>query len=605
MSVSMEMSKSVANALKTAMSNQFLSMYGLDFNEEDFTEEAVHKYLNTDADVFVEKPIEGGVKLETAPPVEDTTPPTLKWVSPMGLVRNYVQSFEPTQPYDEKTDQFIETPDASSFEQECGAVVHSKRSHTKQLGFLYNCVANFCNKLEGKVLVIGDNNGTIAYRTQFKFDYTFYRGDPDLNLLKDARRSDCLIFRDQHSTLFQKRKYDHIVVFLYTYDMEFPEDAQIHYLDLIPGQGGIMRSYSEGEYNISGKLVTLHPRPEGTSVPHTLLFDAFDPKDHFVIWHTLLYPTRRIASVIPLTNMVRLGPVEGCVISDKVDGHVCYLEVYDSILTIFNSVMQPQFSCEVRDAYSQILVLEAVDDYYIVAEPLYHEACDTFGQWLELKEYGFYYDSDDVDFPDLRFKKWYPYPLDYKWQEYAISNEGVIIKQKALPCGMKDHAFHKLMTYYVKLPNRVSYEDFIDRVVEESGVYLRGYHNIYSDPDNVYTGVGVYEVKLHSLALYRRRDKKFADATWYVEAVSQTLDYKKIFTLPLAFVRYYEIETQGLSKMINISSKIVADSQVFSLVGTKLIVKLSVDICTILVYQSKFYSVVSRYEGHSTALLMS
>jgi len=486
---------------------------------------------------------------------------------------------------------------AHRFQEECGAVVYAKHSTTKQMGFLYNCVKNFVNSLEGSVLVVGDNGGAIAYRTQFQHTYTMYRGELEFDILKENVRPGCLVHPDEFESLLIRKKFDHVVVFLYSYDFVFPKDAKVHYCSLLPGNAGISITDKTNEFLISGKIATFHPYPVGDLVCHTSLFPVYDPLDHFVVWRTSCHPTNYVSSIAPLTNIARLGPINEVMISDKIDGVPFYLDIRANVAILRNSDAVLVQKWEVFGLPNQILVLEKVapGEYYVV-EPLYVSGCATFGDWL-LK--GNYLKSNTI-----KFKRWHPFPVDFNWQQYAKSNEGVVLKSKKSICGFRDSSFRKLCTYYLKLPDRVSYEDYVGSYPVPGGstTLLRGYHNVYTDPLKIMDVPGVYEVKVCDSTLFRRRaEKKFADPTWYVEAVCAKIDFNLVFTLPLNFVRFLQTPDQGLSGIRTIKSHNVVDSHLIDIQVGGISVNFRAEVGSLLNYCGKFYVVKNSFEGHSVA----
>jgi len=203
-------------------------------------------------------------------------------------------------------------------------------------------------------------------------------------------------------------------------------------------------------------------------------------------------------------------------------------------------------------------------------------------------------------------KRWYPFPIDLNWQQFAKSGEGVVIKSKESFIGSKDYAFRRLQTYYVKIPSRVSYEDKVERYQskdQKNSVY-RGCHNIYSDPDLVFNGTGVYEVNVQRSSLSRKRDKEYADPAWYVDSVTMKLDFVKIFSLPLKLMEFAECASQGLGAMTQIKSHRVAYSQIIENRFNQIIVDFPTEIGAMLLYRDKIYSVTHTYEGHSAGIMM-
>jgi len=600
------MASIISQKIQQSFANRFFEMYQVPLIEEEITPEHVLKYLNGPADVFKVLHEEEEVILETGPLSHDTPQPNLKWVAPMQLCRQYVQEFVPEHPFNQDSDLFIVTDLAKRFEEECGAVVYAMRSHTKQLHFLYNCVANFVRSLEGSVLVVGDNGGAIAYRTQFEHTYAMYRDQPDWELVADIpdKRRHCVLYKQDLETIFQKQKFDHVVVFLYSHDFVYPKESRVHYLSLLAGNGGISKMRKTNEFNVNGKVTTLHPEPVGSMVCHTSFFPVYDPLDNFVIWYTDLFPSHcASASLTPLTNTIRLGPSQHVVVSDKLDGKLHYLNVVNNRACIQDenlNIVEELFS---KDLFDQRLVLELVGDIYFVVEPLYYSGVTTFGEWLDIGSY--------IEYENLQFKKWYPFPKDLGWQRFAKSGEGVVIKGRNSYIGGRDYAFRRLQTYYLKMPERVSYEDHVEIYHSEdrkSFVY-RGYHNIYTDPKIVYKGPGIYEINYKTNTLYRFRDKKHADPAWYVDAVVSKVDFSKILTVPLRFIEFAENANQGLGGMVKIESHRVSESHVLDKNNysnyNQLSVAFPAPIGSMLLYDNKVYSVTNCYDGHCVGILMS
>jgi len=599
----------VAQKMKQTFANKFFEMYNISLMESEFSAETVMQYLNGPANVYKMVHEIEDIVVETAPPYEMTPAPNLKWVAPMDLCRNYVQNFFPTNPYDEGFDEFITTDKKKDFERECGAVVYAMRSHTKQLHFLYACVASFVKILKGEVLVVGDNGGAVAYRTNFEHTYTMYRGQPDWELLQDIpdKRKGCIIYNEQFENLFHTRKFDHIVVFLYSYDFIFPKDAVVHYLNIIPGNGGIIKIRGNNEFNINGKVVTLHPNPVGSLICHTSYFPVHDPLDNFVSWYTDLFPASSCltASLSPLTNYNKLGRITNVLVSDKVDGELCYFEVKNKQMRVYDSKSRILFE-GVDSLPDQKIILERVDDTYFVVEPLYYFGKAKFGDWLELHDYMLNVQFDGQCFK-FEHKIWHPFPLDLNWQQFAKSGEGVVIKSRDSLIGSKDYAFRKLQTYYIKVPSRVSYEDRVERFQSKdhkNWVY-RGCHNIYSDPDLVFDGTGVYEIHVQRCALFRKRDKVHADPAWYVDAVTMILDFSKIFCVPLKLIEFADNANQGLGAMSHVKHHRVAVSQVMpSPHFNELHVNFPADVGSILSHLGKVYVVFESDISCSAGVLM-
>jgi len=593
----------LAQKMQQSFANKFFELYQVPLIEEEVTPEHVLKYLNGPANVYKTIYEEENVVLETAPLCHDTPQPNLKWVAPMQLCRQYVQEFLPTNPYDEKKDEFISTPLAKRFEEECGAVVYAMRSHTKQLHFLYNCVSNFVRALQGKILIVGDNGGAIAYRTQFEHTYVMFRDQPDWELICDIpdQRRHCILYKQDLETIFQRQRFDHIVVFLYSHELDYPLDSRVHYISLLSGNGGIVKMRKKNEFNVNGKVTTLHPDPIGSIVCHTSFFPVHDPLDNFVIWFTDLFPSRdNSASLTPLTNNIRLGPVQHVMISDKLDGDLFYLNVELGKMAMLNDKFEVIKNFGKTDLVEQRLILEKVGEKYYVTEPLFYSGLSYFSEWLKLGAYPIS--------KNFGFKRWHPFPVDLNWQKFAKSGEGVVIKSRKCLIGSRDYAFRKLQTYFVKLPARVSYEDKVEifHSQDRKEFVYRGQHNIYTDPKLVYKGPGVYEINFRFNTLYRKRDKIFADPAWYVESVSMSLDFSRILTVPLKFTEFTENTNQGLGGMIRIKSHRVAASHILDdNKYNQITVSFPAEIGSMLVYLNKTYSVCRSFEGHCVGVLMS
>jgi len=592
----------IAQKLKIGFSCKYLEMYKIAISEEDRTEEMVLRYLETSKNIMkvVHEPT--AIHVETAPPFDDTPAPTLKWVGPMADMRSYVQGFLPTCPYNAEKDMFVSTEHAEKLEKQCGAVVYSTRAHTKQMHFLYDCVSEFIKTLDGSVLVIGDNGGAICYRTQFLHTYTMYRGSPTAELLKQTQNRLTLVTEDEIPTLLQKRKFDHIVQFLYSYNFRFPEGQVVHYLSLIPGKGGIVRTGVEGEFNVNGKLVSLHPEPRGTMVCHTSLMKrVFDPMDHFVVWYTRRMPSQNYSSLAPLTDITRLGPRSNNWISDKLDGQTCYLEVRDHQLHLKDSRGEVMFGLP-SPFSNQVLVVERVmldaKIQFFVTEPLYCSGVSTFDEWVSLGDY-FHLDW-------LRFKTWHRYPDTDKWQNFAGSGEGVVIKSGDSIIGSKDFAFRKLSTYFLKLPSRRSYEDLVSKHVKDGEFMLKGHHNIYTDPLKLYKGVGVYEINVATMTLWRNRpEKEHADPVWYVEAVATYPNLNKVFSYPMSVVRQDGLQNQGLIALHTVDTHRVDHAHVIDDSPGMLIVNFPADPNSVLLYKSKYYLTSVSHDGKTVGVLMT
>lgn len=164
---------------------------------------------------------------------------------------------------------------------------------------------------------------------------------------------------------------------------------------------------------------------------------------------------------------------------------------------------------------NQILICEMVKDTIYICEPLVHPA-NEFGKWDALKYGQSVFHVFDRDYLFVK-KFWYPFPVNGDWQSYADSGEGIVLKNRNSVLGYHNMRYGKLESYYLKLPDRVSYEDLIEF---RNGQFI-GYHGVYTDPDNCYSSHGVYEVFLRKRVLVRFRSrKKFGDPHWYVVSLN-------------------------------------------------------------------------------------
>lgn len=159
----------------------------------------------------------------------------------------------------------------------------------------------------------------------------------------------------------------------------------------------------------------------------------------------------------------------------------------------------------------------------MIAEPTFHKKLRMFGEWIappEKYEFG----ACEL-FNNVSVKQWNEFQPE-AWKNFAVSGEGVVIKKRFSYIGSKNPYFGKLNSYYIKLPDRVSYEDRIDLV---AGEYI-GLHAIYTDPNKVFKGTAVYEVNAKTNIIFRKRDKRNPDFSWYVDIVRNSpVDLKNIF----------------------------------------------------------------------------
>jgi len=203
-------------------------------------------------------------------------------------------------------------------------------------------------------------------------------------------------------------------------------------------------------------------------------------------------------------------------------------------------------------------------------------------------------------------KIWTSFPLDAQWERIASSGEGIVIKNRNCVIGQYSMRYSKLETYYLKLPDRVSYEDN----VEVKNDRLVGIHGNYTDPLKLYAGPGVYEINMKTLTLYKQRDKYFADPYWYVQALLNPPTFKiveskksvesSIFKYNVSECEYSESDG-GVIRLKNVRTEVKPGS-LQELKGTKdIIVSIPhtrvLNIGSHIMYQDREYIVYKCEKG--------
>jgi len=316
---------------------------------------------------------------------------------------------------------------------------------------------------------------------------------------------------------FQRVNFDHIVYcFSSNRLIEYGWSAQRHYLSFVPGINGIVSGKKPGEFLLKGRIMSCSSFAVGTIVSHSLLCGDNGPYDSSILWYTQKMDIHRHCSMIPLSSSDFVGTVDEIYISDKLDGETLYFSIFGGIVEVF----RPEFSNDLYDSFSlpwpnQVLVCEMVGRNIIITEALVHPS-NLFSEWCAVR-----YPVVKVMLKGKEYvvkrKPWYDFPLNGKWEKYADSGEGVVFKNRNCVLGYHSLRYGKLETYYLKLPQRVSYEDRIERLENQ----LVGLHGIYLDPDKVFVGGGVYEILMKSRTLRRARGyKKECDPHWYVVSLA-------------------------------------------------------------------------------------
>jgi len=505
-------------------------------------------------------------------------------------IRKYVQEFEPQIPYDPETDTLLEVPEADKLARMGGAVVYSHRSVVKPLKPIYSAAAVFADTLQGKVLIVGDNKGAVAIRTGFKHVYVKHGGpwtleESNMPGARNERLIDEIGPHGLKNHLLCNR-YDHVVCLLRV-DTKFDYgDAQIHYMTLVNGVSGVVAVSADNEYTVMGKIIQLHVNPVGASVCHTSLCKAFEPIHYAIVWRTAIFPKDYYSSIIPLSNHDRLGPVSSLYCADKSDGVPVYLRIEGRRASYFDAESNPVLEGIPVDAEDQVLVCEDLGDRLVVSEPLYHSQYSMFEEWLQ--------SGDNITFGHAlngyekysapEFKNWYSFPPSGEWQ-HLTEGEGIVLKKGHTVIGARLHQYRKLATYYVKVKERASYEDYVDKYIKgvtRTVTFYRGEHGLYKDPRNVYTGAGIYEVLVESMELSRKRNKQHADFKWYVDAVSSKLDWKKIL-VSHRVCAVFGIRNDGVSQIMTALKIPIKQQHIVKDGGDQLVVSVVANIGDVLV----------------------
>jgi len=507
----------LADVFRTGFDDYMKMRVGMGLGEFDLSPANLQKTLETvPEETFVVKNDNGVLVLETAAPVTSTEAPQQKYIADMLVMREYMGSFQAKMPYSEENDEFITSPLSKTLSTSVGSVVFARANKRKPVKYLYASIAKFCDSLKGNVMIIGDPNCTINTRCSgrhwstpvddlFQVEEYKYAGD-----LRDR------MIEYEHIEAFMNRvKIDHFV-YCFSGDRILDySDVKCHYLSLIAGTNGIKSCKVMGQFYLRGRLLTLSSFPVGTVVPHSLLCGISHDYDANILWYTDLMNIRKSSSLIPLSSSDMIGDLSDILISDKTDGVPMYLVVEDSKAKLSYGADPDVVVCEWATTWeNQIVICELVGNLIMLCEPLVHPA-NLFGEWVRLKFPYFYIRFGDQDYR-VKKKWWYQFPLDGNWQPMCASGEGIVLKNKLTVNGSYSMRYSKIDTYYLKLPDRVSYEDLVEFRNDQ---YI-GVHNIYSDIYGEYVGPGIYEVLMKSRSIFRKRDKVRPDPHWYVIALA-------------------------------------------------------------------------------------
>jgi len=135
---------------------------------------------------------------------------------------------------------------------------------------------------------------------------------------------------------------------------------------------------------------------------------------------------------------------------------------------------------------------------------------------------------------------------------------------------------------------------------------LKGHHNIYTDPLKLYKGVGVYEINVATMTLWRNRpEKEHADPVWYVEAVATYPNLNKVFSYPMSVVRQDGLQNQGLIALHTVDTHRVDHAHVIDDSPGMLIVNFPADPNSVLLYKSKYYLTSVSHDGKTVGVLMT
>jgi len=436
---------------------------------------------------------------------------------------NILKIFKEQMPYDLNTDTFIKCPQSKVLSESVGGVVFTKSNKRKPIKFLYSSIVRFLDTLNGNVLIIGDPNCVINTRCGWKhwstpvsecFSVLEYQYSDD--------HSDRMIEYSALESFLQRQSIDHFV-YCFSGNRVLDYDCKAHYLSLIAGTNGITSCTTTGQFYLKGKLLDLSAFPRGNLVNHVLLCGDSCPYDSNMVWYTDISKVRKTCSLIPLSSSDKIGPVEDILVSDKLDGKPIFLTVMDGRANFEfpndGGLLHKDFG--ITNWSDQVLVCEIVDRRIFVCEPLVHNEI-LFGEWVKnVMIMPFDIMTDNGPYTVMK-KIWTSFPLDAQWERFAASGEGIVIKNRNCVIGQYSMRYSKLETYYLKLPDRVSYEDN----VEVKNDRLVGIHGNYTDPLKLYAGPGIYEINMKTLTLYKQRDKYFADPYWYVQALLNPPKFK-------------------------------------------------------------------------------
>jgi len=372
-------------------------------------------------------------------------------------------------------------------------------------------------------LIVGDPNCVLNTRSGWKhwstpvsenFSVLEYQYADD--------HSDRMIEYSALEAFLQKQHIDHFV-YCFSGNRVLDYECKAHYLSLIAGTNGITSCTTTGQFYLKGKLLDLSAFPRGNLVNHVLLCGDSCPYDSNMVWYTDISKVRKNCSIIPLSSSDKLGPVEEILISDKLDGRPVFLTVMGGKANFEfpndGGRLHKEFG--ITNWSDQVLVCEIVDRDIIICEPLVHNEI-LFGEWVRNVIIPPFMIMTDNGPYTVSKKIWTKFPLDAQWERFAVSGEGVIFKNMNCVIGQYSMRYSKLETYFLKLANRVSYEDN----VEIKNDRLVGMHGNYTDPLKLYAGPGIYEINLITLTLFRQRDKHFADPYWYVQALLSPPKFK-------------------------------------------------------------------------------
>jgi hypothetical protein len=468
----------------------------------------------------------------------------------MDTYRQYLEEFEVDCPYDYNNDRLATTSLATAIATHVGAVVFNENSVDKPHKPVYQACAQFINKLEGTILVVGDVNGAVTIKIKMDKKVRVLPVNEgwtaeSYSWLKDREK-----FRmewEEVSASFDNLHYDHVVyLFKGEKDHRIPEGgSKIHYLDFIPGK--FMVEDGPNRYMYKGKNLTVYQRRGSNGVPHTVLFGHNNnPINYQVIWWTYEIPGEVSPSMIPLSPQNGIGWPEDLMCSEKKDGEPAMIIMEDGRGKLIDKDKNEELF-EYSGDVNQVLLCEQIENNIYVLEPVCTDSFN-FIDWLETSSRRAPFEVGEYS---VSFKKWYTVNEDRVKKFMSYENEGVCFKRKNDRIGQMDPIFRKISTFYVKNPERASYEDYVYRI---KGKFLRGMHSLYEDPKNIYTGEGVYEVKAkYPYNLIRKRKKDKADPAWYVDTVKMKFDYHKFLVEDNK--RMFEVAQDHKGGLVHLSRK--------------------------------------------------